>query len=223
MAISVETTRRKFEQEVTHQLSVLTTALDHLEPAERQVEQRGVWTVSEQTAIVDRLIAFFTESNREIIYVATEEYLSAALIEGLSAAADRGVSVKHGGLSTELVETIRTEIPTVERVAVTEQSPQVSRLLLVDGSKTLVSVRPKQSATDTVSSKTATDGHLSTGEFHTETNPTTDGQASTANPVALATQSTETAIWGVGETNSLVVILKSIFGLHAGGPTDENS
>lgn len=215
MPISVETTRRKFEQEVTHQLSVLTTALSRLEPAERQVEQRGIWTVSGQTAIVDRLVEFFKEADEEIIYVATEEYFSPALIDGLSMAADRDITVKLGGLSAELLETIQTEIPTAERVVATELSPEVSRLLLVDGSKTLVSVHPQQSVTEQEPSNPATDGQGSTTTLHTETDPATNGQGSTANPTAIETANTETAIWGVGKTNSLVIILKSIFGLQA--------
>ena len=179
IAISAETTRRKLNQDLQTRLTELTTALGQLEPVDRGAEQRGIWTVSGQETIVNRLLTFFSEADKEIVYIADDQFLSPTLIEGLSAAADREISITVGGLSADGMEQLKTEIPTATRIGRTaEQLPTVSRLLLVDGSRTLLSVQVG--------------------------NPTPDA---------------ETAIWGVGETNSLVVILKSICGAD---PTEES-
>lgn len=179
MAISAETTRRKLDQETQQRLTKLTTALDQLGTLDRGVEQRGIWTVSGQETIVDRLLAFFSDADSKILYVADDEFVSERLIAGLSTAADRGVSVSVGGISAETMSHLKAKTPAIERLNSGAQAiPMVSRFLLVDGSRTLLSVQVG--------------------------NPTPD---------------TETAVWGVGETNNLVVILKSICGVD---PTEES-
>jgi sugar-specific transcriptional regulator TrmB len=180
MAISSETLRRKFDGETKRRLTVLTTALNNLEPADRRVEQRGIWTVGEEGAIVDRLLEFFAEADDEIVYLAEDEYFTSDLIDGLSAADDRGVSITLGGLSTELLEDITVEVSTVSRIDAAARPPAINRLLLVDGSRTLASVRIEEPGPDI-----------------------------------------ETAIWGAGKTNSLVVIFKSMFGLNGETIPDE--
>jgi sugar-specific transcriptional regulator TrmB len=176
IAISAETTRRKLDQDLQQRLTKLTTALDQLEAVDTGSKQRGIWTVSGQETIVDRLLTFLTEADSEIVYVADDGFLSERLIDGLSAAVDRGISVSIGGLSAEAMDRLQAEIPAVERLEPAAQAiPMVSRFLLVDGSRTLLSVQVG--------------------------NPTPDA---------------ETAIWGAGETNKLVVILKSICGVTAG-------
>jgi len=180
IAISAETTRRKLDQDLQQRLTKLTTALDQLEAVDTGSEQRGIWTVNGHETIVDRLLTFFAEADSEIVYITDDEFLSEPLIEGLSAAADRGISVSVGGLSTEAIAQLQATIPAVDRIDPTAHSlPMVSRFLLVDGSRTLLSVQVG--------------------------NPTPDA---------------ETAIWGTGETNNLVVILKSICG-YAAGSTKE--
>ncbi|MFW6320567.1 MAG: TrmB family transcriptional regulator [Halohasta sp.] len=176
IATSAETTRRKLDQETQHRLTKLTTALDQLEAVDNGSEQRGIWTVTGKETIADRLLTFFQEADSEIVYVADEGFLSERLIEGLSAAVDRGISVSVGGLSAGVIDRLQDEIPAVERIDPAARSiPMVSRFLLVDGSRTLLSVQVG--------------------------NPTPDA---------------ETAIWGAGETNNLVVILKSICGFTDG-------
>lgn len=180
MAVSSETLRRKFDGETKRRLSVLTTALNNLDPADRRVEQRGIWTVGEEEAIVDRLLEFFAAADDEIVYLAEDEYFTPDLVDGLAAADDRGVSITLDGLSTDLLEEISTEVSTVDRADAAVWPPAVNRLLLVDGSRTLVSVQIEEQGPDT-----------------------------------------ETAIWGAGESNSLVVIFKSLFGLNGEAVTDE--
>jgi sugar-specific transcriptional regulator TrmB len=180
VTISSETLRRKFDSETQHRLSVLTTALSNLEPVDRRVEQRGIWTVGEQDAIADRLLEFFAEADEEIVYLAADEYFSPELIDGLSAADDRGVSITLGGLSAALLAEISAEVSAVGRIDAAARPPAINRLLVVDGCRTLVGVKIGNSESDS-----------------------------------------ETAIWGAGKTNSLVVIFKSMFGLNGETIGDE--
>jgi len=176
-AISAETASRTFERELQHRTETLQTALSELEPVERRAEQRGVWTVDGQTAVTERVLEFFDSAEEEIVYMSVEDLLTEDLIEGLRAAAERGVSISLAGVSTEVRERIQDEIPgaTMFESLWVWSDTSAGRLMMVDGRKTLVSA-------------------LVNG---------TD--ASPSDPRS------ETAIWGEGETNSLVVVLKAIF------------
>jgi len=176
-AISAETASRTFERELQHRTETLQTALSELEPVERRAEQRGVWTVDGQTAVTERVLEFFDSAEEEIVYMSVEDLLTEDLIEGLRAAAERGVSISLAGVSTEVQERIQDEIPgaTMFESLWVWSDTSAGRLMMVDGRKTLVSA-------------------LVNG---------TD--ASPSDPRS------ETAIWGEGETNSLVVVLKAIF------------
>jgi len=176
-AISGETTARKFEREMDHRLSVLTAALDELEPVERTEEQRGVWTVDGQAAITDRILEFVNDAEEEIVYMTVEDLLTEDIIDALRAAAERGVRISLGGVSPDVQDEIKDEIPGAElfeSLWVWSDTP-AGRLMMIDGRQTLVSV-------------------LVNG---VEAAPT-DARS-------------ETAIWGTGQTNSLVVVLKAIF------------
>ncbi len=176
-AISAETASRTFEHELQHRTDVLRTALTELEPIERRDEQRGVWTVAGQTAVTERVLEFFDSANEEIVYMTVEDLLTDDLIDALSDAAERGVSIKLGGVSADVQERIRNEIPDAtmfESLWVWSDTP-AGRLMMIDRQKTLVSA-------------------LVNGV-----------DASPSDPRS------ETAIWGEGETNSLVVVLKSVF------------
>ena len=176
-AISGETTVRKFEQEMDHRLSALTTALDELEPVRRSEEQRGVWTVDGQATVTDRVIEFIDGADDEIVYMTVEDLLTENVVDALSDAAERGVRISLGGVSGDVQDQIQDEIPGAElfdSLWVWSDTP-AGRLMMVDGTKTLVSV-------------------LVNGTDAAPTDPRS-----------------ETAIWGSGETNSLVVVLKAIF------------
>ncbi|MFC7021076.1 MULTISPECIES: TrmB family transcriptional regulator [Haloarcula] len=176
-AISAETASRTFERELQHRTELFQTALSELEPVDRRVEQRGVWTVNGQPAVTDRVLDFFDNAEEELVYMTVEELLTEDLIEGLSEATERGVSIKLGGVSTEVQERIQDEIPgaTMFQSLWVWSDTSAGRLMMVDGRKTLVSA-------------------LVNG-----------ADASPSDPRS------ETAIWGEGETNSLVVVLKAIF------------
>jgi sugar-specific transcriptional regulator TrmB len=176
-AISAETASRTFEHDLQHRTEILRTALDELEPAQRQVEQRGVWTVDGQTAIATRVLEFFASAEEEIVYMTVEDLLTEELIEELGAAADRGVSIQLAGVSKEVQDRIQEDIPGArmfESLWVWSDTP-AGRLMMVDGRKTLASA-------------------LVNGEDANPSDPRS-----------------ETAIWGQGDTNSLVVVLKAIF------------
>jgi sugar-specific transcriptional regulator TrmB len=176
-AISAETASRTFEHELQSRAEMLRTALGELEPVERRTEQRGVWTVDGQTAVTDRVREFFEGAEEEIVYMTVEDLLTEDLIEELREAAERGVSIKLAGVSTEVQDRIQDSIPGArmfESLWVWSDTA-AGRLMMVDGRKILVSV-------------------LVNGEH-----------ASPSDPRG------ETAIWGEGETNSLVVVLRAIF------------
>ncbi|MFC6940731.1 TrmB family transcriptional regulator [Salinirubellus sp. GCM10025818] len=176
-AISAETASRTFEHELQHRTGILRTALGELEPVERQAEQRGVWTVDGQPAVTERVLEFFAGAEEEIVYMTVEDLLTEDLVDGLSEAANRGVSIELAGVSTEVQERIQDEIPGAmmfESLWVWSDT-SAGRLMMIDGGKTLVSA-------------------LVNGE-----------DASPSDPRS------ETAIWGEGDTNSLVVVLRAIF------------
>ncbi|WP_277553990.1 TrmB family transcriptional regulator [Halobaculum limi] len=176
-AISAETASRTFERELQHRTDRLQTALRELEPAERRTEQRGVWTVTGEPAVTERVVDCFDSAEEEIVYMTVEDLLTEDLVEALSEAARRGVSIKLGGVSTEVQERVQDEIPgaTMFESLWVWSDTSAGRLLMVDGRKTLVSA-------------------LVNGADASPTDPRS-----------------ETAIWGEGDTNSLVVVLKAIF------------
>ena len=176
-AISPESTSRSFEHEYEQRTEVLRTALSDLVPVQRRTTQRGVWTVDGQPAVTERVREFFESAEEEIVYMTVEDLLTEDLIEALADAADRGVSIKLGGVSAEVQERIQDEIPGAtmfESLWVWSDTP-AGRLMMIDGQKTLVSA-------------------LVNGVDEAPSDPRS-----------------ETAIWGAGETNSLVAVLKAIF------------
>jgi len=182
-AISSETAARTFEREHRHRTSTLRSALSELEPSARRAEQRGVWTVEGRAAVTERVLEFFGDADEEIVYMTVEDLLTEPLVEGLAAAADRGVSIKLAGLSDHVGERIQAEIPsatTFESLWTWSDTP-AGRLLMVDDRETLASV--------------LVDG------------PDADPREPRS----------ETAIWGQGEHNSLVVVLRAMFTWQLGG------
>ena len=176
-ASSAETTSRTFENELEHRTGVLRTALSELEPTERRSEQRGVWTVDGQPAVTERVVEFFENAADDIVYMSVADLLTEDVIDALADAAERDVSIYLGGVSPDVQERIRDEIPgatTFESLWVWSDT-SAGRLLMVDGQQTLVSALVNGS------------------------------DASPADPRS------ETAIWGAGESNSLVVVLRAIF------------
>lgn len=175
--ISSETAARNFVKETERRTSILQRSLEALEPPSRRSMQSGVWTVDGQPAVTERVLEFFRSAEEEIVYMSVEDLLTEELIEELAAAADRGVSVRLGGVSEEVQDRIQDEIPSAMMFETLWMWSDTSagRLMMVDNEKTLVSV-------------------LVNGP-----------------DAPLDDPRSETAIWGEGNTNSLVVVLRAIF------------
>lgn len=176
-SISSETTSRSFEQEFQQRAQTLKTALDELEPAERRSEQRGVWTVNGRDAVTARILEFFDEAEDKIVYMTVEDLLTDEILGGLSTAAELGVSINLGGVSSEVQAQIQDDIPGAEMFEslwMWSDTP-AGRLMMVDDQRTLASA-------------------LVNGSDASPTDPRS-----------------ETAIWGAGESNSLVIVLRAIF------------
>lgn len=176
-AISTETTGRHFEQKYEHRVSTLTSALDNIQPVSQSSEQRGVWTVTGRKTVTERVVEFISSADEEIIYMTVEEVLTDEIAEALSAASERGVSIRLAEMSSSAETRLERSVPDAqlfESLWSFSDTP-AGRLLLVDEGKTLVSV-------------------LVPGDGDHPPEPRD-----------------ETAIWGSGETNSLVVVLKAVF------------
>lgn len=176
-SISAETTSRSFEQEFEHRAKLLRTALDQIEPADRRTEQRGVWTVNGAEAVTARVLEFFDAAADEIVYMTVEDILTDEIVDGLSRAADRDVTIKLGGVSGTVQGRIEDEIPGAELFDSlwVWSDTTAGRLMMIDQERTLVSVLVNGAEMDA------------------------------SHPRG------ETAIWGSGESNSLVVVLRAIF------------
>jgi len=177
LAISAETASRVLEQKMRYRTDLLRTALAELEPGERRKNERGVWTVDGQQAVTERVLEFVRGATDEVVYMTVEPLLTDDVVAALGDAADRGVSIKLGGVSPSVQRRIQDEIPGAsmfESLWVWSDTP-AGRLMMVDGQQTLVSA-------------------LVNGADASESDPRS-----------------ETAIWGEGETNSLVAVLKAIF------------
>jgi predicted transcriptional regulator len=175
--VSVETAGRTFQREFQRRAELLTTALDAFEPPDRSDEQRGVWTVEGRRAVTDRVLEFFADAEEEIVYMTIEDLLTDDVLEGLRAAADRDVSIAFAGLSPSVRERLMETVPeagTFDSLWLPSDIP-AGRLLMVDETRTLVSVRTN-----------GVDVPDSSPRF-------------------------ETAIWGSGQRNSLVVVLRAMF------------
>jgi sugar-specific transcriptional regulator TrmB len=176
-AISTETAGRHFEQEYDHRVTVLKDALDELASATRSTEQQGVWTVTGRDTVTERVVEFISSANEEVVFMTTEELLTDELVDCLSTASDRGVSIRLAEMAQSVEARLERDVPDAQlfESAWDWSDTPAGRLLMVDREKTLVSV--------------LVDGN---GEHPPEPRD-------------------ETAIWGTGQTNSLVVVLKALF------------
>lgn len=175
--VSAETAGRHFERIYSRRVERLADALADVEPAERPDEQRGVWTVTGRATVTDRIVEVVDDADDEVVFMTVEDLLTDEIVASLAAASDRGVSIKVAGLSEAVGDALREHVPDVdpfESIWVWSDTP-AGRLIMVDQTRTLVSVR------------------IEDGD--TPERPTRD----------------ETAIWGTGEANSLVVVLRAMF------------
>ncbi|WP_458185805.1 TrmB family transcriptional regulator [Haladaptatus sp. NG-WS-4] len=169
-AVSRDTSVRKFQRRYEGNIEHLSDLLSELETVERgSHEQPGVWTVTGRESVEDRIREFLDEATAEVVCICTDERLTDDIVEKLIELNDAGVDLHLGGVSTNLRERVDADAldATVFHSPWKWSETAVSRLLMVDGETTLVSVKVDSS-------------------------------------------DAETAIWGTGEKNSLVVVLKAI-------------
>lgn len=173
--VSVETAGRHFELEYIHRVETMTEALTSLETDVTPEEQRGVWTFTGRDTVTERVQDMLDSATDEVVFMTVGELLTDGLIDRLRAASDRGVTIKLAGMSGDVEDLLRDEVPDTEffeSMWVWSNTP-AGRLLMVDQTKTLVSVLPA-------------------GD---------DGSG----------LRDETAIWGTGKSNNLVVVLEAMF------------
>jgi sugar-specific transcriptional regulator TrmB len=176
-AVSVDTAARQFDRAYRRRLDRLTASLRSFTPEDRTEEQRGVWTVTGRTAVHDRVIEFVDSAEEEVVYTTAADLLTEEVVDALSAASERGVTIRLAGMSSAATAAVREELPdatTFESMWNWDDTP-AGRLLMVDRERTLVSV-------------------LLPGNGDHPPNPLD-----------------ETAIWGTGSTNGLVIVLRALF------------
>jgi sugar-specific transcriptional regulator TrmB len=175
--VSDETVVRKLQLDREQLIARVSGLFDELGTTEPQHEEAGVWTVTGQEAIAQRVLRFIDEADDQLVFMTVDELLTDAHLERLVAADERGVDLYVAGVSDGVQARIEEAVPSAtlfETLWEWADSP-AGTLLIVDEQTALVSVRldERQSAVD-------------------------DSRE-------------ETAIWGSGQYNSLVVVLRAIF------------
>ncbi len=171
--VSRESAIRKLDLQRQNTITELSELLDKLEPATRQPEEFGVWTVAGHEAVASRLLEFIDDAEDELVFMTVDELLTDDHLDRLAAAETRGVDIYLAGLSEPVQAEIRERVPSAETFETlwAWADEGAGSLLVTDKRTALVSVLADQ-------------GTDSTHEM---------------------------GIWGTGERNSLVVVLRAIF------------
>lgn len=172
--VSRESALRKFNLQRENAITELSELFDHLEPADPQPEEFGVWTVTDREAVTSRLLEFIDDAEDELIYMTVDDLLTDEHLDHLQAAEERGVDIYLAGLSEPVQAEIQEQVPSAELFETLWAwgDEGAGSLLITDKRTALVSVLVDQDTTDGIH---------------------------------------ETGIWGTGERNSLVVVLRTIF------------
>lgn len=208
--VSAETATRRVQRELNDLTAELSTALSALEPARRRERASGVWTVRGREAVTDRVVEFVSAAESEIVFASVASLVTDEILAALRAAADRGVAVRFAGLSPAVERRVTEAVPSAEAFESlwTGADTPAGRLLAVDGQRTLVSVLPEGERTD-AGGGTDDDG----GDIDNDRGGADDDGSDGSVPLASTVGATpeETAIWGSGDDNSLVVVLRAVF------------
>jgi len=174
---------RKLDVQRENTITELDELFDQLEPADRQPEEFGVWTVRGHEPATNRCIEFIDEAEEEVVYTTVGELLGDEHLDALTAAEERGVDVYVAGVSEPVRSRIQDRVPsaTIFETLWAWANEGAGSLLVTDERTALASVLLDRDGTEGVN---------------------------------------ETAIWGTGEHNSLVVVLRAIFAWRLGnGPS----
>lgn len=172
--VSRETIVRKLNTDRERMIEEIAELLEQLGPVEPQSEQLGVWTVTGNHAVAQRVFQFLEEAEEQIVYMTVDQLLTEGHLERLHAAQERGVDIYLAGISDTVQDRISETVPSAnlfETLWEWEETPAGS-LLVTDEESALVSVLVNGDGTDGIQ---------------------------------------ETAIWGTGQRNSLVVVFRAIF------------
>ncbi len=152
-AVSVDEAVKTLRMEYEQRIESLREALSGLEPAtdaETTDITHEVWALSNGSSIATRTYQLIDDAEEEIaLVVGHEAVFTDEVVEKLSAAQNRGVSVVIGTVSEELERTVREALPDVEvfvsglewltESGIAGDGTEISRLLLVDRQAILVS------------------------------------------------------------------------------------
>lgn len=151
-AVSVEEAAATLRQKYDTRIDTLQSHLESIDlPGDSDEDDRvqEVWSLTGHEGIQSRTFDLLREADSEIVLVVVEEaVLTDALFEQLRAAVERGVNVVVGGITTDIVTRIESELPSVEVFETqigwlmgpnSEDEVAISRLLLTDRTTLLVS------------------------------------------------------------------------------------
>lgn len=151
-AVSVEEAAATLRQKYDTRIDTLQSHLESIDlPSDSDEDDRvqEVWSLTGHEGIQSRTFDLLREADSEIVLVVVEEaVLTDALFEQLRAAVERGVNVVVGGITTDIVTRIESELPSVEVFETqigwlmgpnSEDEVAISRLLLTDRTTLLVS------------------------------------------------------------------------------------
>lgn len=152
-AVSIDEAADTLDREYSARTDSLRESLQGVSPVSLDGDTEighEVWALSGDAAISTRTDQLIGEANAEIVLVVgQEEIVTEALLDGLSAARDRGVSVIIGTTNEAVQELVRDALPDAEvfvsglewlrSTGGTEDDTEISRLLLVDRNTILVS------------------------------------------------------------------------------------
>ncbi len=136
-----ETTLRHFRHKYDDTVTELASQLADLEPAERQQEQRGVWTTTGSAAVDDRVSNYLSSATDEIVYLTIDRVLSEEILTELRAASERGVAVRLANSTETGHKRLQTAVPAAELIEPpwAWDGPPTGRLLVTDHKTVLMS------------------------------------------------------------------------------------
>ncbi|WP_321163697.1 TrmB family transcriptional regulator [Halorubrum lipolyticum] len=150
--MSRESALRKLDLQRENTITELSELFEHLEPASRQPEEFGVWTVAGREGVTSRLLEFIDDAENEVIYMTVDELLTDDHLDHLAAAEERGVDIYLAGLSESVQAEIQEQIPSAKLFETLWAwgDEGAGSLLITDKRTALVSVIADRDPTDSI-------------------------------------------------------------------------
>ncbi len=179
--VSDETIVRKLTIDREQIIADVSDRFDELGTVEPQREEAGVWTVTGHEAVAQRVLTFIDGAETELVFMTVDELLTADHLDRLAAAAERDVDVYVAGVSESVEDRILDAVPAVTLFDTLWEWAETPAGSLL-----------------IVDEETALASVRVNGRRPTRSAP--GGETLE-----------ETAVWGTGKRNSLVVVLRAIF------------